>query len=91
MAQWVLKANENVVPRCILHPLTIAEENSEREVTKKKSFDGCIQMRWDPVVYPSKRNVPDIEMYSNDDESPSGVPELDDLVDSEGYLMNQQP
>eukprot|EP00957_Ditylum_brightwellii_P144437 11002661-Ditylum_brightwellii.AAC.1 len=32
-----------------------------------------------------------MEVYSNDDEPPSDVPEVDDPVHSEGYLVDQQP
>eukprot|EP00957_Ditylum_brightwellii_P029765 2251348-Ditylum_brightwellii.AAC.1 len=41
---------------------------------------------WGPAAYPSKRNALDMEMYSNDDELPSDIPEVYDPVDSERHL-----
>eukprot|EP00957_Ditylum_brightwellii_P024161 1821537-Ditylum_brightwellii.AAC.1 len=89
MAQWALKANVNVVLRCTVFPLLVSEENNEREVAKRTSFDECIKKRWGSAAYPSKINAPNVEVYSDNDESPSDSPEVDDPVDSEGYLVNQ--
>ena len=46
MAQWVLKANGNVVPRRTLRPLQTAELHSETEKRKRIIFNTLIEKRW---------------------------------------------
>ena len=46
MAQWILKANENVVPRRSHQPLQVAEIHSHSKVKKRKMFADLIEMRW---------------------------------------------
>ena len=43
MAQWILKANGNVIPRGSARPLTIAETHSSSEINKRKTFDKLIK------------------------------------------------
>ena len=46
MAQWILKANANVVPRRSHQPLQVAEIHSPSKVEKRKLFDDLIEGRW---------------------------------------------
>ena len=46
MAQRVLKANGNVVPRRSVRPLATAEIESETEKNKRKHFTELITSRW---------------------------------------------
>ena len=46
IAQWVLKVNGNVVPRCSLHPLQTAEIYSDLEKKKRELFDKLIYERY---------------------------------------------
>ena len=96
MAQWILKANGNVVPRRTHRPLNTAELNSETEKKKREVFDALIEKRWGTALYPPKPSAddsPDKEFvpYDDDDESARLMPELDDPVDADGVPINQQP
>ena len=42
MAQWILKANGNVVPRRLLRPLHVDELHSAVEIKKQETFDALI-------------------------------------------------
>ena len=55
MAQWILKANGNVVPRRSPRPLTVAEINSETEQKKRSIFDTLIEKRWGTVISPPQQ------------------------------------
>jgi hypothetical protein len=46
MAQWILKANGNVVPRQSHRPMKTEEVHSEQEQMKRKVFDALIERRW---------------------------------------------
>jgi len=95
MAQWVLKANGNVVPRRSSRPLSVAELHSPTEIEKRKVFDKLIQGRWGTAMSPpqttSKPDAEDFEAYSDDDEEPQSSPDTDDSVDATGRLIDQQP
>ena len=43
MAQWILKANGNVVPRRSVRPLSKSELMSEMEIKKRQLFDELIR------------------------------------------------
>ena len=43
MAQWVLKANGNVIPQCTARPLTVAETHSTMELKKQGTFDTLVE------------------------------------------------
>ena len=45
MAQWVLKANGNVVPRRTLRPLHVDELQNPTETKKREAFDVLIERR----------------------------------------------
>ena len=49
MAQWILKANGNVVPLRSSRPLKTDEVHSEKEQAKRKVFDDLIERRWGHV------------------------------------------
>ena len=75
MAQWILKANGNVVPRRTLRPLTITEESSDMELKKRLLFDELIERRWGreisaPPTPTPKMNHNDFVPYEDDDVTP---------------------
>ena len=92
MAQWVLKANGNVVPRRSLRPLQVAEIHSPVEAKKRKVFDELIERRWGTSISPPKTDAkPEFENYEDDDEAERVVPEIEDAVDANGRLLDQRP
>jgi hypothetical protein len=52
MAQWILKANGNVVPHCTVRSLQVDKVHSPNEIEKRESFDELIEGRW---AHPSTR------------------------------------
>ena len=93
MAQWVLKANGNVVPRRTTRPLNTSELNSDTENGKRALFKELIKKRWGTSVNPPTKLPPDdiFKAYEDEDEVPRLIPEMDDLIDSIGQAINQQP
>jgi hypothetical protein len=96
MAQWILKANGNVVPRRSSRPLKPEEVHSEQEQEKRKIFDALIERRWGSSINP-KYTEPDPEdteeydEYEDEDEEARVVPNIEDTVDTNGKLLNQHP
>jgi hypothetical protein len=97
MAQWVLKANGKVVPRCTCRPLTVTETHSEEEQKKRSIFDGLIERRWGSSINPPKPNPEDevydeYQEYEDDDEVARKIPaDIEDSVNANGRLLNQLP
>ena len=95
MAQWILKANVNDVPRRTPGPLNTAELNSENEKRKRAIFSECISKRWGTSISPPPTAInPDnlLDPYEDPDESPRNMPVFDDPVDeTTGQLLHQQP
>jgi hypothetical protein len=94
MAQWILKANGNVVPWQSSCPLKTDEVPSEQEQLKRTIFDELINRRWGTSVNPRMKPDKDIEQfkeYEDDDEVAQKVPEIEDTVDANGKLLNQHP
>jgi hypothetical protein len=99
MAQWILKANGNVVPQRSHRPLKIEEVHSEQERMKHKVFDALIERRWGTSINPSitkDTEDPDnvdneFEEYEDDDEQARIIPDIEDVVDANGRLLNQMP
>lgn len=96
MAQWVLKANGNVVPRRSVRALHTAELHSPSEVKKRQVFDELIERRWGTSIYPPKPNQiskPDTETDEEPDDEPTldASTDVEDIVDSTGKILNQQP
>jgi len=100
MAQWILKANGNVVPRWTLRPLKTEELHSKTEAKKRKTFNALIERRWGTSINPPKvekqnsNNDDDddaSEEYEDDVEQPRHIPDIEDTVDANGRLLNQQP
>ena len=96
MAQWILKANGRVVPRRSPRPLTTAELHSPTEAKKRQVFDELIERRWGNSITPPKTDL-DIKPDADPDEYPEeeptsdGVPDIEDIVDSTGKRLVQQP
>ena len=92
MAQWVLKANSNVVARRSHCPLNMAESYSPVEQKKRDVFDELIQRRWGDSITPPNPNAHENET-NEDDHNPTEEidPVMEDAVDSTGRAINQQP
>lgn len=92
MAQWVLQANGNVVPRRTVRPINTAEIHSEVEKTKRQKFDEFIVTRWGTAAEPPAKPPPESDFieYEDEDEQPRVIPEIDP-VDNSGHPINQQP
>ena len=94
MAQWCLKANGNVVPRRTLRPLSVDEKHSPLEVKRRETFDALIERRWGNAIKPPPVSTDETEPweeYHDDDELPRHIPDIEDVVDSKGKLLCEQP
>ena len=97
MAQWVLKANGQVVPRRTVRPLHVDELHSPQEIKKREIFDALIERRWGtsgspPPISQSKQSEDNTwDEYHDQDEPARCIPEIEDVVDIEGKLLCQQP
>ena len=96
MAQWILKANGNVVPRHSHCPLQIAEINSPMEAKKHKWYNSLIERRWGISMVPpnqttGKAKEENFEIYEDDNENGHHIPDIEDSVNSSRHLLNQLP
>ena len=97
MAQWVLKANGNVVPRRTVRPLHVDELHSPQEVKKRDTFDDLIARRWVTSAFPPPPNMLKLDdeeswdEYHDMDEPARCIPEIEDVVGIGGKLLCQQP
>ena len=97
MAQWVLKSNGKVVPRCTaVRPLTQNKISSEVEKAKRDLSDEVIKKPWGNSVTPPPNVKTDDDEgkfveYEDDVESPRVIPTYGDPVDISGNALNQQP
>ena len=95
MAQWIFKANGRVVPRRSLRPLKVDELHSPVEIKKTEVFDELIQRRWGSPMTPSKTQKQNVFLKNmkimNSKNSQHWRLEVEDIVDSTGKLINQQP
>ena len=93
MAQWVLKVNGNVVPRCSLRPLQTAEIYSDSEKKKRELFDKLIYERYGDSINVVLPNTDKPVTERNKDEDKPARPTLDieETVDANGRGLNQLP
>ena len=93
MAQWVLKANGNVVPRRSVRPLHTAELHSASERSKREAFTALIERRHGTSIQPPPSNDDDkfYDPYEDDEQPQFTTPDIEDTVDSTGKLLNQCP
>jgi len=98
MCQWVLKGNGKVVPRRSVRPLNPSEIHSEVEIRKRKVFDGLIERRHGTSINPPKpmkgepeTNEPNDAEDGADIEPAGELPDIEDILDSTGKILNQQP
>ena len=92
MAQWILKANGRVVPRRSLRPLKVDEIHSPVEIKKREVFDELIKRRWGtPMTPPNTQQPKAFEKYDDHEQKEQPTLEVEDIVDSTGKLINQQP
>ena len=97
MCQWVLKANGKVVPRHTVRPLQTAEIHSPAQIKLHCNFDALIERRHGSAINPPKP-VADIKEHPEGDDIDEGteeergaIPDVEDIVDSTGKLLDQQP
>ena len=97
MCQWVLKANGKVMPRCTVWPLQTAEIHSPAQIKLCRDFDALIERRHGSAINPPKP-VADIKEHLEGDDIDEGteeergaIPDVEDIVDSTGKLLDQQP
>ena len=94
MAQWVLKANGLVVPRRSVRPLHISEVHSPSEQSKRQAFDALIERRYgNSIVTPTMpaEGCKTTEPYDDDGQQQFTTSDIEDSVDSPGWLINQCP
>jgi len=95
MAQWILKANGEVVPRRTHRPLHVAELHSPEEIKKRDLFDKLVEKRWGPGARVNIKSDNDPahewEEYQDEDQPALNTPEQEDILDSTGRLLDQQP
>jgi hypothetical protein len=84
MAQWILKANSNVVPRRTLRSLNTAELHSPTEAKKRTIYDALIERRWGTSMSapPEETEENSFNEYSDDDEEARIIPDVEDTVDA---------
>ena len=95
MAQWVLKANLQVVPWhsvCALHP---TEETSSMEQSTQQTFDTLIERRYGNSINPPLAPIPEysetFDPYEDDQEPARPIPVIEDTVDFNSRLLEQAP
>ena len=92
VTQWILKENGKVVPRRSLRPLKADEIHSPVEIKKREVFDELIQRRWGtPMTPPNTQQPKAFEKYEDHEQQEQPTLEVEDIVDSTGKLINQQP
>ena len=92
MAQWILKANGRVDPRISLRPLKVDEIHSPVEIKKREVFDELIKRRWGtPMTPPNTQQPKAFEKYEDHEQQEQPTLEVEEIVDSTGKLINQQP
>ena len=92
MAQWILKANGRVVPRRSLRSLKADELHSPVEIKKGEVFDELIKRRWcSPRTSSNTQHLKGFEKYEDQEQQEQPILEVEDIVDSTGKLINQQP
>ena len=91
----MIKANDNVVPRCALRALYVNKLYILTEIKKRETFDALIERIWGTSIIPlngsTAKDVEKWEEYYDEDELPRLNPEIEDEVDTNGKLIYQQP
>ena len=93
MAQWILQANKNVVPCHTLQPLNVPELHTPKENKKREIFDAMIKRRGGTFINPPTFIEAEVkqELYEDDKEEPRTISKIEDIVDNNGFLINQPP
>lgn len=81
MCQWILRVDGKVVPRHTCRPLTLEEELSNTESSKRAAFDLAITRKLgDSIVIPESRDDDKVfDEYEDDEEEARILPEADDV------------
>ena len=73
----------------------MAEIHSWIEVKKQKVFDELIERRWGTLINllnaVTHEGDKDFEPYEDDDEAARIIPDIKDIIDKGGKLLDQQP
>ena len=83
MAQWILKANGNAVPRWSSRPLKVDEIHLPTEIKKREIFNGLIERRWGTSINPPKwssEKSDDNEFEEFEDERKRIIPDIEEMV-----------
>ena len=92
MAQWILKAKGRVVLRRSLRSLKVDELHSPVEIKKREVLDELIQRRWGSPMTPSNTQQQNVfKKYEDHEQQEQPTLAVEDIVDSTGNLINQQP
>jgi hypothetical protein len=82
----------------ICQPLNPSEIHSEVENKKRKAFDELIERRHGTSIHPTKPMKGESDTREHDDADgdadtePAGeLPDIEDILDSTGKVLNQQP
>ena len=90
MAQWVLKANGQVVPRRTARPLKFEETHYPVETKKWSILYALIERRWGTAM--KSPNLPVKQLTTNGKNLKMMMNKrIEDTVDAYGRLLNQQP
>ena len=89
--QWILKFNGEVVPRRTLRPLTTQEIHSDDERKKREEFTKRIELKLGSAMFKPKQESVKSEFieYEDEVEKPRIIPEIEQLIDSNGKPLNQ--
>ena len=97
MCQWVLKANGKVMLRRTVQPLQTAEIHSPVQIKLRHDFDALIERRHGSAINPPKpivdikENLEGVDVTEGIEEEEGAIPDVEDIVDSTGKLLDQQP
>ena len=72
--------------------MKVEEIHTQVEIKKRAVFDALIERRWGSPITPSniqKQNV--FEKYEDTNQQEQPTLEVEDIMDSTGKLMNEQP
>jgi hypothetical protein len=94
----VLKGFGKVAPRRSVRPLNPSEIHSKVEIKKRRIFDDLIERKHGTSINPLKpmkgesdTKEPDDADGDADTESAGELPDIEDILDSTGKVLNQQP
>ena len=92
MTQWILKAKWQNCHKKIPQTPQVDEIHGPVEIKKREVFDELIKRRWGtPMTPPNTQQPKAFENYEDHEQQEQPTLEVEDIVDSTGKLINQQP